>query len=102
MMGCFTNGGAAATSATSPSGRSIAGEAAKRRKGEKLQLRSKANVQNAEQGFMHAILRIREEKSSHERPQGEPIWIETMRALQIIGLRGPPARRGFKKIKDDL
>src|SRR3989441_6003284 len=67
MMGCFTSGGAAATSATSPSGRSIGGEAAKRRKGQRLQLRRRAKVQHAEQGFMQAILRIRETKSSPER-----------------------------------
>src|SRR5437667_2679325 len=56
MMGCLTNGGATATSATSPSGKSIGGETAKRRKGQKLQLKRKAKVQHAEQGFMHAIL----------------------------------------------
>src|SRR5437667_946756 len=68
MMGCFTSGGPAATSATSPSGRSIGGEAAKRRKVERLQLRSKAKVQHAEQGFMHAILQKGGTKSSRERP----------------------------------
>src|SRR6266702_758262 len=66
MMGCFTSGGAAATSATSPSGRSIGGELAKRRKVERHQLSSKAKVQQAEQGFIYPLLQKRGTKSSPE------------------------------------
>jgi hypothetical protein len=77
MMGCFTSGGDAATSATNPSGRSIGGEAANMRKGQRLQFKKKAKVHHAEQDFMHTILRIREAKSSLERSWGANQLLET-------------------------
>src|SRR5436190_23360889 len=97
IMGCCTSGGAAATSATSPSGRSIGGKAAIKREKQRLQLRRKAKVQYAEQGFMHGILPIPGTKSSRERPCFSP----TRKSSGLAGhLRGEvvqiklTARRG--------